>query len=71
MERFAEDADLIGELRERMWSAGRLVARVRGGQEEAGAKFADYFDFAEPFTRAALAPDPGRVARARRKKSST
>jgi uncharacterized protein len=34
-----------------MWSAGRLVARVRAGQEEAGAKFADYFDFAEPFTR--------------------
>jgi protein Tex len=51
VERFGEDADLIGELRERMWSAGRLVARVRAGQEEAGAKFADYFDFAEPFTR--------------------
>jgi uncharacterized protein len=51
VERFAEDADLIGELRERMWSAGRLVARVRAGQEEAGAKFSDYFDFAEPFTR--------------------
>ena len=51
VERFGEDADLIGELRERMWSAGRLVARVRVGQEEAGAKFADYFDFAEPFTR--------------------
>ncbi|MFI5618915.1 Tex family protein [Streptomyces sp. NPDC051567] len=49
-ERFAEDADLIGALRERMWGAGRLAARVRAGQEEAGAKFADYFDFAEPFT---------------------
>ncbi len=34
-----------------MWSAGRLAARVREGQQEAGAKFADYFDFAEPFTR--------------------
>jgi uncharacterized protein len=51
VERFAEDADLIGELRERMWSRGRLVSRVRAGQEEAGAKFADYFDFAEPFTK--------------------
>jgi protein Tex len=51
VERFAEDADLIGELRMRMWSAGRLAARVREGQQEAGAKFADYFDFAEPFTR--------------------
>ncbi|ARQ67705.1 Tex family protein [Streptomyces marincola] len=49
-ERFGEDADLIGELRERMWSHGRLVAKVREGKEEQGAKFADYFDFAEPFT---------------------
>ena len=51
VERFAEDADLIGELRERMWSRGRLVARVREGKEQDGAKFADYFDFAEPFTK--------------------
>ncbi|MFE7843447.1 Tex family protein [Streptomyces sp. NPDC057474] len=49
-ERFSEDADLIGELRERMWVRGRLAARVKDGKEEAGAKFADYFDFAEPFT---------------------
>ncbi|MEU6809880.1 Tex family protein [Streptomyces sp. NPDC046831] len=49
-ERFSEDADLIGELRERMWVRGRLAAKVREGKEEAGAKFADYFDFAEPFT---------------------
>lgn len=49
-ERFSEDADLIGELRERMWVRGRLVSKVREGKEEAGAKFADYFDFAEPFT---------------------
>ncbi|MEU0336280.1 Tex family protein [Streptomyces sp. NPDC006193] len=49
-ERFSEDADLIGELRERMWARGRLVAKVREGKEETGAKFADYFDFAEPFT---------------------
>ncbi|MGY3339848.1 uncharacterized protein ACVW0K_005947 [Streptomyces filamentosus] len=49
-ERFSEDADLIGELRERMWGRGRLVAKVRQGKEEEGAKFADYFDFAEPFT---------------------
>ena len=49
-ERFGEDADLIGALRERMWSRGRLAARVREGKEEEGAKFADYFDFAEAFT---------------------
>ncbi len=51
MERFAEDADLIGTLREQMWSRGRLVSRVRDGQETAGAKFADYFDFAEPYPK--------------------
>ena len=51
VERFAEDADLIGDLRERLWTKGRMVARVRDGKEEAGAKFSDYFDFAEPLTR--------------------
>ncbi|MFJ5542299.1 Tex family protein [Micromonospora chalcea] len=51
IERFAEDADLIGTLREQMWSRGRLVSRVREGQETAGAKFADYFDFAEPYPK--------------------
>ena len=39
VERFAEDADLIGSLREEMWSNGRLIARVRDGKKEAGAKF--------------------------------
>ncbi|WP_442933349.1 Tex family protein, partial [Micromonospora psammae] len=51
IERFAEDADLIGTLREQMWSRGRLVSRVRDGQETAGAKFADYFDFSEPYPK--------------------
>ncbi|MFE9042357.1 Tex family protein [Streptomyces sp. NPDC007818] len=49
-EKFSEDADLIGELRERMWGRGRLAAKVREGKEQDGAKFADYFDFSEPFT---------------------
>ncbi|WP_019871528.1 Tex family protein [Salinispora oceanensis] len=51
VERFAEDADLIGTLREQMWSRGRLVSRVRDGEATAGAKFADYFDFAEPYPK--------------------
>jgi uncharacterized protein len=50
-ERFAEDADLIGALREAMWSSGRLTSKVRDGKQEAGAKFSDYFDFAEPLTK--------------------
>ncbi|HMG44382.1 MAG TPA: Tex family protein [Acidimicrobiales bacterium] len=49
-ERFAEDADLLGELRERMWTKGRLVARARDGEEERGAKYSDYFSFGEAFT---------------------
>ncbi|WP_433292886.1 Tex family protein [Actinoplanes sp. CA-030573] len=51
IERFAEDADLIGELREQMWTRGRLVAKVRDGKQTEGAKFADYFDFAEPYPK--------------------
>lgn len=50
VERFAEDADLVGGLRETMWSRGRVVTAVRDGKETAGAKFADYFTFSEPFT---------------------
>jgi len=49
--RFAEDADLIGSLREEMWSAGRLASKVRDGRQEAGAKFSDYFDFAEKLAK--------------------
>ncbi|MCW2944385.1 MAG: binding domain protein, partial [Actinoallomurus sp.] len=51
VERFAEDADLIGDLRERLWSRGRVMSKVREGKEEAGAKFSDYFEFAEPLTK--------------------
>ena len=48
MEQFAEDAPLLGQLREYVWQTGLLCAKVIAGQEETGAKFADYFDFAEP-----------------------
>jgi protein Tex len=54
VERFAEDADLIGELREAMAARGTLISKVREGQEQKGAKFADYFEFSQPFAR--LAP---------------
>jgi len=52
VERFAEDADLIGSLREEVWTAGRLTAKVRDGKKEAGAKFGDYFDFSENLAKA-------------------
>jgi protein Tex len=51
VERFAEDADLIGQLREAMAARGTLISKVRAGQEHKGAKFADYFEFSEPFAR--------------------
>lgn len=51
VERFGEDADLIGALREALWTQGRLVSKLRDGKAEAGAKFADYFDYAESFTK--------------------
>ncbi|MBI5319117.1 Tex family protein [Bradyrhizobium sp.] len=51
VERFAEDADLIGQLREEMWSNGRMISTVRRGKKTEGEKFKDYFDFSEPLTR--------------------
>src|SRR5262245_38061905 len=50
-ERFAENADLIGSLREELWTGGRLKSAVRDGKREAGAKFGDYFDFSESFNK--------------------
>ncbi|CUA86333.1 Transcriptional accessory protein Tex/SPT6 [Gulbenkiania indica] len=48
IERFAEDAELLGRLRERLWNEGELAATLVEGKEEAGAKFSDYFNHREP-----------------------
>ena len=48
VERFAEDADLIGTLREQMWTNGLMMSTVRTGKKTEGEKFKDYFDFREP-----------------------
>ena len=48
MERFAEDAELAGRLRERLWEQGVLHSVVMEGKEREGAKFSDYFDFSQP-----------------------
>jgi uncharacterized protein len=45
VERFAEDADLIGRLREEMWSNGVMTSTVRKGKKAEGEKFKDYFDY--------------------------
>src|SRR6202011_1353437 len=48
MEQFAEDAELVGALREHVKEQGQLLSKVAEGKEEAGAKFRDYFDYREP-----------------------
>ncbi len=47
MERFAEDAALLAELRDYLWNDGLVRSRVVAGKEREAAKFADYFDYQE------------------------
>ncbi|MEI7599181.1 MAG: Tex family protein [Aestuariivirga sp.] len=49
MERLAENAALLGELRAFMKADAFLTSKVVAGQEEKGAKFSDYFDHKEPW----------------------
>lgn len=51
MERFAEDADLVGALRDHVWEHGRLTSKLVEGKAEAGAKFSDYFDASESIAK--------------------
>lgn len=47
VERVAQDPDLAANVRERLWTQGRMVSRVKKGKEADGQKFADYFEFAQ------------------------
>ncbi|MBN3006163.1 RNA-binding transcriptional accessory protein [Chromobacterium alkanivorans] len=47
IERFAEDAELLGQLREKLWNEGELAGQVVAGKESEGAKFSDYFEHRE------------------------
>jgi len=49
VDRCALDADLVGQVREEMFSTGTMEASVVAGKETEGAKFKDYFEFSEPF----------------------
>ncbi|MFZ5661881.1 MAG: Tex family protein [Pseudomonadota bacterium] len=51
MERWGEDPALVGSLREWLQEVGVIRARVVEGKEEAGAKYRDYFDHAEPLAK--------------------
>jgi protein Tex len=53
-ERWAEDAVLIGKLREWLWSEGLLRSRLITGKDPAQAevsKFRDYFEYDEPIAK--------------------
>jgi uncharacterized protein len=51
MERFSENADLVGRLRSHVGERGIVQSKVIEGQETKGAKFADYFDYSEPLSK--------------------
>ena len=51
MERFAEDPELTGRLRDRLWEEGVLVSKVVVGKEQDGNKFSDYFDYREAIAK--------------------
>ena len=47
MERFAEDAKLLAKFRSHISQHGQIEASLIAGQEQAGAKYRDYFDHQE------------------------
>ncbi|WP_442781859.1 Tex family protein [Collimonas fungivorans] len=47
MERFSEDAGLLQALREYLTEHGVVESKVVDGKQDAGEKFADYFDYSE------------------------
>jgi uncharacterized protein len=51
MERWGEDAALVGELRQWLTDVGVIRAKVIEGKENDGAKYRDYFDHAEPLAK--------------------
>lgn len=51
MERFAEDAELLGRLREFLKRDGQVKSKLLDGKEEEGAKFRDYFEYAEDWSK--------------------
>ncbi|MDS1142137.1 Tex family protein [Pusillimonas sp. SM2304] len=46
-ERFAENADLLENMREHLWNTGLVHAKVVEGKEHEGDNFRDWFDFSE------------------------
>ncbi|ALJ37273.1 RNA-binding transcriptional accessory protein [Azospirillum brasilense] len=51
VERFGEDAELVGRLRATMADKGVVTAKVIEEKRAEGAKFSDYFEFDEPWAK--------------------
>lgn len=51
MERFAENAGLVGRLRRYVEDRGIVQSKLIDGMSEKGAKFADYFDYSEKWSK--------------------
>ncbi|HYD70969.1 Tex family protein [Azospirillum sp.] len=51
VERFGEDAELVGRLRATMADKGKVFSKVIEEKRAEGAKFSDYFDFSEPLSK--------------------
>ena len=51
MERFAEHADLLADLRQLLINEGVVSAQVNKDKETEGAKFRDYFDYREAWNK--------------------
>lgn len=49
IEKMAESAALLRELRQDLSSKGRLATKLKKGKQVEGQKFADYFDFSQDF----------------------
>lgn len=47
IERIAENAELLGKLRQYLWDFAELHSEVQKGKEEVGSNYKDYFEFKE------------------------
>ena len=50
-ELWAEDASLVGKMREWLWQNGLFESKVAEGKEKDGDKFRDYFEYDEPISK--------------------
>jgi len=51
VERFSEDAALLGQLRDYFGQRAHMISEIIDGKQQEGAKYRDYFDFSEALTK--------------------